>query len=616
MAHDVCEHLLDEGGADLPADILENAPDVAILATSRTRINLPGEYLINVGGLPAPDAYTIRRWQALAESEAEVETVIARAAADYAAVRLFAQSAARVRPGFRLRADNIADVARICRQVQGLPLGIELAAAWLEALSLPDIAAEIERNLDILATEQRGVPDRQRSIRAVFDTSWALLSDRERAILPMLSVFRGGFAREAAEFVAAASLRDLLGLVNKSWLQPSETRNTRYERRDRPEDAETGTRRSSLAARFQLHALLRQYAEEKLAEMPELEEQARDRQARYFARFLESHLRRMLGREQARAFNAVAEEFDDIHQTWEWWAQRGEFGRLVDQMLLPLFLYATARFVGTDVAPLLDRAIALLQPAAGQAAADPLPAIRLACLLIARAAIYINYFTREFTPGNVDAAWATAQALGDEAPARLGFWYAPLNLTYGWRTARLPAVNNLRAYIAAPGDADEITVAFARQALARLLIREFAPEGGPATGGRSADGLRTAGQRGRPRRRLQRPVRHQHAARPLRRGPGLPRPRPARGRGHRQLGDDLDHPALPPRGLLAARAAGAHVPHIRRDAGDEPPRGQLPAGVLDAELGQYLCPALPLAGAGALQAARGDAGSRAVRPRL
>ena len=66
------------------------------------------------------------------------------------------------------------------------------------------------------------MPDRQRSIRAVFDTSWTLLSDRERAILPMLSVFRGGFAREAAEFVAAATPRDLLGLVNKSWLQPGE----------------------------------------------------------------------------------------------------------------------------------------------------------------------------------------------------------------------------------------------------------------------------------------------------------------------------------------------------------------------------------------------------------
>ncbi|MBP6786005.1 MAG: hypothetical protein KA170_00350 [Candidatus Promineofilum sp.] len=483
LVMDNFEHLLDEGGADLPADILETAPDVGILATSRTRLNLPGESLINVGGLPAPDAYTIRRWQALAESEAEVETVIARAAADYAAVRLFAQSAARVRPGFRLRADNIADVARICRQVQGLPLGIELAAAWLEALSLPDIAGEIERNLDILATEQRGVPDRQRSIRAVFDTSWALLSDRERAILPMLSVFRGAFAREAAEFVAAATPRDLLGLVNKSWLQPGEIRNTRYEIREAQEDSERVTRPASLGApagRFQLHALLRQYAEEKLAEMPELEEQARDRQARYFARFLESHLRRMLGREQARAFNAVAEEFDDIHQAWEWWAQRSEFGRLVDQMLQPLFIYATARFVGTDVAPLIDRAIGLLRMGAGHfdpAAADPLPAIRLACLHIARAAIYINYFSREFTPGDVDTAWAIAQGLGDEAPARLGFWYALLNLTYGWRIAQPPAVDNLRAYIAAPGQADEITVAFARQALARLLIREFAPEG-------------------------------------------------------------------------------------------------------------------------------------------
>ncbi len=486
LVMDNFEHLLDEGGADLPADILESAPDVGILATSRTRINLPGEYLINVGGLPAPDAYTIRRWQALAESEAEVETVIARAAADYAAVRLFAQSAARVRPGFQLRADNIADVARICRQVQGLPLGIELAAAWLEALSLPDIAAEIERNLDILATEQRGVPDRQRSIRAVFDTSWTLLSDRERAILPMLSVFRGGFAREAAEFVAAATPRDLLGLVNKSWLQPVELRMTNDELRMKNEtsklviSSDDRNRHSSLGApavaRFQLHALLRQYAEEKLAEMPELEGQARDRQARYFARFLESHLRRILGREQARAFNAVAEEFDDIHQAWEWWAQRGEFGRLVDQMLLPLFLYATARFVGTDVAPLIDRAIALLRSAAGQVDADSLPAIRLACLLTARAAIYINYFTREFTPGDVDTAWAIAQALGDEAPARLGFWYGPLNLTYGWRVAREPALDNLRAYVTAPGQADELTIALSRQALARLLIREFAPE--------------------------------------------------------------------------------------------------------------------------------------------
>lgn len=493
LVMDNFEHLLADGGADLPAEILESAPDVGILATSRTRLNVQGEHLVTVGGMRAPDAYTIRRWQAVAASESEAEAIIARAVAEYAAVRLFAQSASRVRPGFRLRADNIADVARICRQVQGLPLGIELAAAWLEALSLPEIADEIERNLDILATEQRGVPDRQRSIRAVFDTSWALLSDRERAILPMLSVFRGGFAREAAEFVAAATLRDLLGLVNKSWLQPVELRMTSDELRAANEPSSLVTRSSSLVTsggRYMLHALLRQYAEQKLAEMSELEEQARDRQARFFARFLESNMRRMLGPEQARAFDAVAEEFDDIHQAWEWWARRGEFGRLVDQMLMPLYVYAIARFVGTDVAPLLDRAIELRVktpaaqretpdgiPEAGQAAPAVSDAnVHYAALLIARMGIYTNYYTQEFDLGDIHTAWEIALAMGKDAPRLLGYWYAVLNLVHGWRVDRAAALNNLRALVNSPGDIDEVTVAFVRQALARLLIREFAPE--------------------------------------------------------------------------------------------------------------------------------------------
>ena len=504
LVMDNFEHLLGDGGADLPAEILETAPEVGILATSRTRLNVQGEYLVTVGGMRSPDAYTIRRWQALAASESEAETVITRAATEYAAVRLFAQSAARVRPGFRLRVDNIADVARICRQVQGLPLGIELAAAWLEALSLPEIAEEIERNLDILATEQRGVPDRQRSIRAVFDTSWALLSDRERAILPMLSVFRGGFAREAAEFVAAASLRDLLGLVNKSWLQPVELRVTNDELRINNQPSELVTRRSAPVApsgRFMFHALLRQYAEEKLDEMQELEEQARDRQARFFARFLESNMRRMLGPEQGRAFDAVAEEFDDIHQAWEWWARRGEFGRLVDQMLQPLYIYASARFVGTDVAPLLDRAIELRvtnderrvraadeespvarrmtpdnSPGSGRSASIADSSAQYAALLVARMGIYANYYTQEFDLGDIHTAWDLALAMGDDAPQLLGYWYAVLNLVHGWRVDRAPALRNLRALVENPRDIDEVTVAFVRQALARLLIREFAPE--------------------------------------------------------------------------------------------------------------------------------------------
>ncbi|WP_374685679.1 adenylate/guanylate cyclase domain-containing protein, partial [Promineifilum sp.] len=491
---DNLEHLLPEGGADLPAELLAESPGIGLLATSRTRLNVQGEHLFPVGGMIAPDPLTVRRWQTLRSPDIETE------AANYSAVRLFCQSAARVRPGFRLGRDNVLDVARICRQVEGLPLGIELAAAWLEALSLPEIAAEIEHSLDILATEQRGVSDRQRSIRAVFDTSWQLLSDRERAILPMLSVFRGGFAREAAEFVAAASLRDLRGLVNKSWLQVNdEARTTNDERQTTNPEPAAGADRSELVARrsspiatggrFQLHELLRQYAEEKLREMPDLEVRARDRASRYYARFLESTMRRMIGPEQVRALDAVAEEFDDIRAAWRWWVEQGAFERLVDQMLLPLFLYATARFVGSDVGPLIDEAIvarrsggAGAQGRGGEAATDQRPTTNnqqpdalLAALLIARMAVFEHYMTGEFGMGDIRPAWEIAEALGDDAPRRLGVWYGVLCLFAGYQIEMAPAVARLRAFVAGAA-ADEWALAVGRQSLARLLAHEFAPE--------------------------------------------------------------------------------------------------------------------------------------------
>ena len=487
---DNIEHLLSDGAAELAAELLAAAPGIGLLVTSRIRLNVPGEHLYPVRGMRQPAARTVRDWQEMSPGEIE------SAAAAYSAIRLFAQSATRVRPGFRLGPDNIADVSRICRQVEGMPLGIELAAAWLEALTLPEIADEIARSLDILATEQHGVPDRQRSIRAVFDTSWQLLTDRERAVLPMLSVFRAGFAREAAEFVAAASLRDLLGLVNKSWLQMSsdDLRVTSDESRVASGELQgansPATRQPTLvtsSSRFQIHELLRQYAEEKLREWPELETQARDRASRYYARFLESQLRRMTGPDQTRAFDAVAEEFDDIREAWNWWVHQGAFDRLTDQMLLPLFIYATSRFVGADVGPLLDEAIqkrvtgedAGGRPPSGlgtrHSALGTSPDVPLATLLTARLGIYQYFMTGEFHTGDSRQAWAISEALGDEAPRRLGFWYGLLNLIYGYQVDYAAAVARLRAVIAAPGNND-LNAAAMRQSLGRLLTREFAPD--------------------------------------------------------------------------------------------------------------------------------------------
>jgi predicted ATPase len=408
LVMDNMEHLVESGGAVLPAEIIQSSPGVRILATSRTRLNVQGEHLYFVAGMNTPEAGAVHAWHN-----------IEKEAADYSAIQLFAQCATRIIPDFRLGADNIAAVAHICQQVQGLPLGIELAAAWLEVLSLPEIAAEIERNLDILNTELHGIPDRQRSIRAVFNTSWQLLSERERAILPTLSILRAGFSREAAEVITAnVTIRDLLGLINKSWLQ-------------RVGDG-----------RFQMHELLRQYAAEKLNQEPQLEQQVCERQALYFASFLQAQFAPLLGKEQIETCDAIAADFDNVRSAWNWLVAHDQFEPLVEQMLAPLFFYAHIRFLATEVAPLLEQAIARRQASPRETAAGV--DVLLAKLLIARAAVYMNYFTGEFESGDVATPWQIANTLGEAAATQLEFWYPLLNRIYGWLTDRSAAIYNLR----------------------------------------------------------------------------------------------------------------------------------------------------------------------------
>jgi predicted ATPase len=247
------EHLLppagewDEGGAGLMTDILKTAPDVRILTTSRAGLNVQGEHLFPVAGmdlppLPSPEDGKGGQPQTVGGREGE-----------YSAVKLFLTSARRVQPGFELTPANQADVVRICRLVEGMPLGILLAAAWAPMLTPAEIVAQIRSGLDFLETDLRGVPERQRSMRATFDHSWRLLTQREREVFQALSVFRGGFTQEAAQEVTGASLRTLLGLVNKSFLERTPT------------------------GRYQVHELLRQYAQEKLDQEPTASQAVHDR---------------------------------------------------------------------------------------------------------------------------------------------------------------------------------------------------------------------------------------------------------------------------------------------------------------------------------------------------
>ncbi len=191
---DSFEHLLE--GADLVAAIVEQAPQVRILVTSQARLNLQHEWLYDVDGLtyPAGDAQDWRGPDSLAQLN------------DYTAIQLFLQRAEQVLPGFAtgeasLAGMGLAPLVRICQQVAGMPLAIELAAASLRTLSIGEIERQIRSNLDVLATTLRDMPPRHRSMRAVFDHAWNLLSEAERISLSRLAIFPGSFDRVAVEAI-------------------------------------------------------------------------------------------------------------------------------------------------------------------------------------------------------------------------------------------------------------------------------------------------------------------------------------------------------------------------------------------------------------------------------
>jgi predicted ATPase/DNA-binding SARP family transcriptional activator len=292
-------------GAWLVSDILTAAPRVRILATSRARLNVQGEHLLPVGGLDLPDRDAVED------------------AARYGAVELFLQTARRVQPGFELTDDNLADVIDLCHRVEGMPLGILLAAAWVGVLTPAEIRAQVARSFDFLETGLRDLPERQRSMRAVFDHSWNLLTSRQRTVMKALSIFRGGFTRPAAAQVIGATLRELRALLDRSLLQ----------------------REAGPKGRYQVHELLRQYALDKLGKAPAEYATVRDRHSSYYAHFLQQQEAHLLGWKPQLALADIETEIENVRLAWNWAVFRGRIEDL-DRSLESLaeFYAARARF--------------------------------------------------------------------------------------------------------------------------------------------------------------------------------------------------------------------------------------------------------------------------------
>ena len=305
LLFDNFEHLL--GGVDLLTDILQAAPEVQILVTSRERLHIRAEQVYPIKGLAFPD------WDMIS-LESEV-------VAGYTAVQLFLQSARRNQPDFALHhIEDLVYLARICHTVAGMPLALELAASWVDMMPLADIATELEQGLDFLETDMRDIPQRHRSIRTALDYSWHKLDEKERAIFTKLSVFRGGFTREAAQAVAGANLRQLARLVNKSLLQGG---------------WENG--------RYQVHELLRQYGTEKLKESGQ-ETAVCDHHATYYSTFLQQRQAAMKSADVIIALMEIKTEIDNVRRAWEWTIERDHMAALLQAVeCLGWFYYWQAR---------------------------------------------------------------------------------------------------------------------------------------------------------------------------------------------------------------------------------------------------------------------------------
>ncbi|MCB0214341.1 MAG: AAA family ATPase, partial [Anaerolineae bacterium] len=288
---DNLEHLL----AEIPfiADLLQSAGEIKILATSRERLGLRGETVYPIGSLHVP----------ITISE-DVQAIVDR----HDAIQLFINCAKRAQPTFALTVDNLDDVINICQLVDGMPLGIELAAAWVGLLTPREIAAEIKSNLDFLTANWRDIPARHQSIRSVFESSWQQLTATEQDVFQQLSIFRGGFTRQAAEYITGAMLPSLMALANKSLIQPDYT------------------------GRYHIHELLRQFGGEHLAASTEWETAVRDRHCAYYTAFLKQREPHLDGQDLHKTLTEISIEIDNVRRAWQWAITHQKLSAINDAM--------------------------------------------------------------------------------------------------------------------------------------------------------------------------------------------------------------------------------------------------------------------------------------------
>ncbi|MEM7132919.1 MAG: tetratricopeptide repeat protein [Chloroflexota bacterium] len=274
------EHLSD--GADLLTELLHHTSKLQLLVTSRESLDLEEEWLYHLDGLEMPPSDDT---VSLDSTDLPIET--------YSAIQLFLDRARRVRSDFRIIDEDIPSLMRICQLVNGLPLGLELAAPWVNQLTLRDVATKMANDLDFLSATKQSLPERHHSLRSVFEQSWQLLHNQEQDALRKLTIFHGGFTRRSAADVAQLSLPVLVSLTNKSLID------------------------SSSSGRYQMHELIRHFAVEKQdqSETPTLLQQ---RHGQYFLEHCIQNEDGLWGDAPHQVLLILKPDMANIHKAWQW----------------------------------------------------------------------------------------------------------------------------------------------------------------------------------------------------------------------------------------------------------------------------------------------------------
>ncbi len=286
---DSFENLLE--GAGLLSEILETAPEIRFLVTSRERLSLQWEIVYPIDGLEIP----------LTDEPEDVEAC--------SAARFFLQCVRRVNPDFTPFAEDLTSIRRLCQITEGMPLALELASSWVSSLSLSAIVEAVQHDLDLLTTNLRDVTPRHRSLRAAIEKSWELLSQPAQDVFCQLAIFRGGFSQDAAFRVAAASPEILAALSVKSLLRMDQT------------------------GRCDFHEMLRQFAEEKLIPDSQVWARTANQHSLYFAGFLQQRAERIISGEMAETLREIRDELENIRRAWRWAVTQNDWESISQSML-------------------------------------------------------------------------------------------------------------------------------------------------------------------------------------------------------------------------------------------------------------------------------------------